>query len=774
MSPDTKPWVVPIRDARTRARHAKAWWIHLLLVGTLVALQASLPAETTARNLVYALVTLSGVLGTIVGIRLHRPRHARSWWYVAAGLGCWFVGTTCARLGSEGVAFWGFWLLILGYPVIAVGLFEMARARAPRHDRAGIIDAWTVALGLGLIVFVFLAQPSFESVPGLLASLQASAFPLGSILLLAGFVRVAVTPGTLTLSARLLFAALGLKLVADLLRTTGLVYGGGQPAWLDTVWLVAWACWGAAALHPSMIRTTEPGASSDTRLNRPRLLLLGLAAALPPAMLVVQHLLGQEIAVWPIAIGSLLIVALVLTRVGIALHRIAEVSQQANELQDQLAFEATHDALTLLPNRAHGLKLLEDALTRARRTRGTTTVMFLDLDGFKLVNDSLGHRAGDQLLRRIGERLQRAVRGSDQAIRLGGDEFVVVMETLTDAETALQVAGRLIATVSQPVHLGPQGTAHVGASIGIAQSTAGGTTAATLLNEADLAAYRAKRAGKGRAEVFDSDMREGLSSQERLAAELRGALDRDELVLHYQPVIDSVTGEVRGYESLVRWQHPTRGLMAPGDFLPLAETSELIADIDQWVLRSATAQLQRWVEERGFDRLVVAVNISPVTAARTRLVDDVAEALELSGLRPDRLVLELPERVLEDTGRTVVNLHRVRALGVSVSIADFGSGLGALARLAALPVNVVKIGRSALEVDTPLGSRLLQLMIQGAHAVGLSAVAEGVERDEQLAALRSLDCEMVQGYHIARPMTADDVPGFHYTQNEDRFSGLLR
>lgn len=192
------------------------------------------------------------------------------------------------------------------------------------------------------------------------------------------------------------------------------------------------------------------------------------------------------------------------------------------------------------------------------------------------------------------------------------------------------------------------------------------------------------------------------------------------------------------------------------------------------MLQRATAQLQAWVEERGFDRLVVAVNISPVTAARTRLVDDVAEALDHSGLRPDRLVLELPERVLEDTSRTVVHLHRVRALGVSVSIADFGSGLGALARLAALPVNVVKIGRSALEVDTPLGNRLLQLMIQGAHAVGLNAVAEGVERDEQLAALRSLDCEMVQGYHIARPMTADDVPAFHYSQNEDRFSGLLR
>jgi diguanylate cyclase (GGDEF)-like protein len=716
---------------------------------------------------------LAGVAATWVGLACNLPRETRPWRWVAAGISLWILGRVLLNLGDTPSAqVLADVTRLAAYPLVGIGLHGLARARSAGRGLAELIDAATVAAALALMIHVFLATE-------LLAATDLSAwetgvglsFLLGDVLLLAGFVRVAISPGSWHFATWLLLAALLFRVGGDVIRLGLPVYGIAVPAWNDALYLMVYVAVGSAALHPSMVRLTER-AERDRYWVPLRLTVAGISAMLPLVILIVQRQLGNEPSLVTGLVGLAVIVVLLLLRQQLAFDRVQEVKTQAVELRDQLAFEAAHDALTLLPNRSNGLVLIRHALERARREGGVVTVMFLDLDGFKQVNDTLGHRAGDQLLRRVADRLQRSTRGSDVAIRLGGDEFVLLLETLPDPRTALQVADRVIATVAQPVHLGPLGSARVGASIGIAQCLDGTADAETLLHEADVAAYRAKRQGKGRSELFDAALREELRSHERLAAELRRAIDGDELVLHYQPVIDSMSGAVRGYEALVRWQHPRLGLLQPGEFLPVAESFDVVCDLDRWVLHRATDQLHRWVTKDGFDHLVVAVNISISHAARTRLVDDVRDALAASGLRPDRLVLELPERVLDDLVRAVPHLQLVRDLGVSVSVSDFGSGVSALGRLASLPVNVVKIGRASLDLDSPLGDRLLKLMVQGAHAVGLNAVAEGVEHDEQLAVLRSLDCEMVQGFHIARPMPADEVVAYHHGQQHDRFSGL--
>ena len=396
----------------------------------------------------------------------------------------------------------------------------------------------------------------------------------------------------------------------------------------------------------------------------------------------------------------------------------------------------------------------------------------MDLDGFKLVNDTYGHRTGDQVLRLVAERLRGTVRAGDVAMRLGGDEFVVLLEDVVDADDAVAVAERLVVALAQPMQLAG-GAARIGASIGVALCHAGSTDADTLLNEADVAAYRAKAAGKGRAELYDESMRDEAAERAQLESILRTAIDDDELVLHYQPIINTHSGDVEGYEALVRWNRPGEGLLSPAQFLPLAETTDLICDLDAWVLERATAQVRAWSVLFGTPDLFVSVNVSMRYAARPRIVRDVRRALSESGIAPAQLVLEMGEGVLHDQERSVQHLHELRELGVAVSIDDFGASFNALSRLAEMPVDVVKIDRRYLDVDSAMSGRLLHLMIQGAHAVGLSAVAQGVEQDVQLATLRSLDCESVQGFHIARPMPADAAEVYHRDRIVDRFSGLI-
>ena len=451
-----------------------------------------------------------------------------------------------------------------------------------------------------------------------------------------------------------------------------------------------------------------------------------------------------------------------------SVEQIVGAFQAREALQDELAHQASHDALTGLPNRAETMRHLTAALLRGRREGRPVGLLFIDLDGFKAINDAHGHAAGDELLSEIARRLSAAIRGGDAVGRLGGDEFVVTVEN-TDAVTDLvRLAERIISAVSVPVRVGLDDGSDdvkqvsVGASVGVTMSSED-STADALLAEADTAAYRAKRLGRGRHEIFDDRLRAELAEQADMAVELRHALDRGDLRLHYQPVVSVSTGLLVGYEALCRWSRPGTGPVRPDIFIAVAEASSLVCDLGRWVLHEATSQLAYWQtrNEAGFgpDTVLptIAVNLSGRHLADPRVLDDVAAALSASGLAPQLLVLEITETVLTNDPRATVHLRELRALGIRVAIDDFGTGYTSIGALSTTPADILKIDRSFIASDDPGHHQLATLITRAAHTFSLRVVAEGIETPEQLARMRADGCEDAQGYLFSRPLPPEDV-----------------
>jgi diguanylate cyclase len=415
-------------------------------------------------------------------------------------------------------------------------------------------------------------------------------------------------------------------------------------------------------------------------------------------------------------------------------------------VQRVLAHQALHDPLTGLANRALFEDRLRQAMARVRRHGVATAVLFCDLDGFKLVNDTLGHAAGDELLGAVAERIAGVLRTQDTAARLGGDEFAVLCEDVTGTHHALAIAERVLAELRE---------IPVGASIGLAIAHDGTERPETLLREADAAMYRAKERGGGVAELFDAAMRGRAARRIELQEALRRGLDRGELRLHYQPRVQLATGEVVGVEALVRWQHPERGLLAPAEFLPVAEESGLIAPLGAWVIEESCRQAARWADaHHGPAPLSVAVNLTARQCAQPDLLSVVRGAVDASGIDPSGLRLELTEAaVLSDLEANVVLLRSLHELGLSLAIDDFGSGPSSVAALHRLPVDLVTVDRSVVGRlgAGGEGEAMLGAIVGLAHALGLSIVAEGVEAGEQAQRLRALGCHAGQGFFFARP-----------------------
>ncbi len=429
-------------------------------------------------------------------------------------------------------------------------------------------------------------------------------------------------------------------------------------------------------------------------------------------------------------------------------------------------WRARHDTLTELPNRAHLHELIDAELQQ--HDRGPVSVLFLDVDGFKDVNDSLGHEAGDDLLRQIAQRLTGVTRVGDTVGRLGGDEFVVLCRDC-DSTGAEALADRCRASIDRPFDLGGR-LVRLGVSIGIATAPGSRPTrvrSTDLVRDADLAMYAAKAAGRDRVHVFTADLRTAVQLRMRLGTELRDAIDGGQLELHYQPVIALPGGEVTGAEALVRWRHPELGLVPPGNFIPVAEQSELIGPLTRWVLGEACRQAAEWVR-RGLP-LIVGVNVSPAALAAGTLVDDVGEALRDSGLAPENLIVELTESSMaEDAQRAAAQFAALRVTGVEVAIDDFGSGYSSLGQLLNIPAGILKIDRSLVTgaPDRPSQSAAAIAAVVGlARAYGMRSLAEGVETAEQLALATELGCNHAQGFHIARPMPAGELEGWLATRS---------
>jgi diguanylate cyclase (GGDEF)-like protein/PAS domain S-box-containing protein len=427
--------------------------------------------------------------------------------------------------------------------------------------------------------------------------------------------------------------------------------------------------------------------------------------------------------------------------------------------EDDIRHRALHDPLTGMPNRALFMDRLQQAIERLRRRDASSAILFLDLDRFKLVNDSLGHEVGDELLAAAAPRLKQALRSSDTVARFGADEFAILLDEITGEHDAVEMAQRLASVFTRPFVLA--GTEHfVTTSIGIALAH-GGERAEDLLRDADAAMHRAKERGGARYELFDEGIRGRAISRLRVENDLRRALERDELTLDYQPIVALADRSLVGVEALIRWEHPERGRISPADFIPVAEENGLIEPIGRWVLDRACRQAAHWYRMRpDAAPLAMSVNLSAVQLGNRSLADTVAEALRTAGLDPACLSLELTESVMVGYADNLMDtLESLKGLGVRLVLDDFGTGYSSLGYLTRLPFDTLKVDRSFIDGlgSEPRDTAVTEAIVAMAHALSLRVVGEGTETERQVTELIRLGCDLAQGFHFARPMPAGEI-----------------
>jgi diguanylate cyclase (GGDEF)-like protein len=426
-----------------------------------------------------------------------------------------------------------------------------------------------------------------------------------------------------------------------------------------------------------------------------------------------------------------------------------------------LAQQATHDALTQLPNRRLFIQRLTEALEQGGRDRTLTAVLFVDLDLFKVINDSLGHVVGDQLLIAAGQRIRDNAGQGHLVGRLSGDEFTVLFSGLTTHDPAIEVADRIRTAFDQPFTIGLHDV-FTTVSIGIAFADAG-ETQADLIRHADIAMYRAKARGRARWEIFDPAMDVAARERQRLETDLRRALDRGELRVYYQAEVEIESGRLAGMEALVRWEHPARGLIPPAEFIAVAEETGLIVPIGRWVLFEACRQAKEWETKYSRDMpLMVSVNLSGKHLQQANLIQEIREVLDTTGIDPAHLIIEITETVAMAGAETTIEvLKRLKSLGVLLAIDDFGTGFSSLSYLKRFPVDLLKIDKSFVAGVANQGhdTAIVEAIIALGHALGLKVIAEGVETLDQLHELRSLGSELGQGYFFGRPMSDNAANG---------------
>jgi diguanylate cyclase (GGDEF)-like protein len=437
--------------------------------------------------------------------------------------------------------------------------------------------------------------------------------------------------------------------------------------------------------------------------------------------------------------------------------RLEQANTELTALKEQLGHQAYHDPLTGLPNRALFTERVAEVLSDRN---GEPAVLFLDLDDFKTINDTLGHAFGDELLRIVAERVRACVRRGDTPSRIGGDEFAVLLVSGTpDAEL---LAGRLVDSVQEPMLLGGR---HISlhASIGIARGDSGVQTADELLQNADVAMYSAKANGKRGYALYEPEMHQLVRRRHELSTALERAVEQNEIAVHYQPIIDFQTGRATAFEALARWRHPERGLIAPGEFVPLAVETGLMISIGQVVLRKACRQAAEWRKEAGLDSLSVTVNLAASELQNPSLVEEVATVLREYGLPPSCLSLEITESsAMLDPQVTIERMHALRGLGVRLALDDFGTGYSSLSHLSQFPIGIVKIAKDFVDRldDEASGVTFVDTMIRLAESLGLETVAEGIEHGHQAETLEGLKCTYGQGFHFAMPLEAAEVPEY--------------
>lgn len=437
---------------------------------------------------------------------------------------------------------------------------------------------------------------------------------------------------------------------------------------------------------------------------------------------------------------------------------------ERKRMEEQLLHDAFHDGLTGLANRTLFMDHLSLTIERSRRKNDTTfAVLFLDLDRFKLINDSLGHTEGDKLLKQIAVRLKSFLRPGDLVARLGGDEFTVLLSELADESDALRTAERIQEDLKVSFDLSGRNF-FISASIGIALASSGHNNAEDMLRDADTAMYRAKAKGKAQYQVFDQEMHKHALARLQLETEMRQALERKEFSLYYQPIIQLKTNELAGFEALIRWEHPTRGMISPLEFIPVAEETGLIHPLGKWILYESCRQLSEWQNENSsVANIAISVNLSSKQFLQSDLAEQVASTLNRTGLSPSSLKLEITEsHILENTARAIEMMNQLRALGVEISLDDFGTGYSSLSYLHQLPIDYLKIDRSFVSrmTESKENAEIVYTIIKLGQNLKMRVIAEGIETNEQLEQLKKLGCQYGQGYFFSKPLRAQTVDAF--------------
>ena len=527
--------------------------------------------------------------------------------------------------------------------------------------------------------------------------------------------------------------------------------------------------------HISRVRSLLAAPESDLTPDNPDLqaILATAPTTLLPALndVVTQYEAESSAQVarlkW-VEIGVLL--ATLLTLVLEAVFIFHPMERAIRSSRQKLVHDAFHDDLTGVPNRALFVRRLSRAIGKRQESeRAYFAVVFLDLDRFKTINDSLGHSVGDALLAAFCERLLRCVRPGDTVARLAGDEFTVLLEDMSSPEDALSVAERIERALEAPFSLAGH-SVHATASLGIVSSEEGYTTAEEVLRDADIAMYRAKVGGRAQHQLFSPEMREEVVQAMVFERDLRSAVPKGELEVHYQPIVSVAAAETVGFEALVRWRHAQRGLVSPADFIPIAEETGVIVDIDRWVLRQACAQLVIW-QAQFANPLTLNVNLTSQQLERPDFVEVVRKTLAETGFEAAQLHLEITESTLVNrTEEVIAALGQLESLGVELHIDDFGTGYSSLSYLQGFPADALKIDRSFVNklTQNAESARLVQTIVAMAHGLGLRVVAEGVETVEQLEHLRGLGCEYAQGFYFAKPLETDAVAEFLTLSSKER------
>ncbi|GLY05415.1 EAL domain-containing protein [Actinoplanes sp. NBRC 101535] len=664
------------------------------------------------------------------------------WLWIASLL---FLAGASLRVTVSGAGRLPDMLVIPGYLAAAYAFAGMlVRRRADRDDPAWI-DAVLVGVTFACLEWTYQIAPSFGDGDPPLLTVVTAFLPAIDVVLLLLIGQQFLSGGLRSPALWLLVPGIAGLLTADLIAAT-------HPGPAATLYASTCLMTGAATLHPSMRQLTRPSQALVRRLSRKRMVGLGFVLLVPVIVATVEPAGGP--------LDQNVRGVLVALLVGTVLLRVVRSNDSRARAENTVRRRATHDALTDLPNR----ELLSDTITawgeRATADQQEISLLFLDLDRFKMINDHWGHQVGDELLCAVAARLSANVRGSDLVCRIGGDEFVIALASPSHSILAESVATRALGLFTEPFTLSV-GDVVVSASIGVAKA-GGGAEAVELIRDADTAMYKAKDSGRNAYALFDTSLRDELRDRITLEQQLRGALARGELYAAYQPIVDVATGELDGFETLMRWEHPQLGLVSPLRFIPVAEETGLIVEAGTWLLRESAAQLAVWrAGRRPGDRpLHISVNVSVRQLTNRDLVAVVQDILTETGLPPGALWLEITESgVMEDIDTALATLDELRDLGVTMAIDDFGTGYSSLSYLNRLPVGIVKLDRSFINDVGRHGANesIVRAVLAMAAALNLRVVAEGVETELQRDWLCEQGCDLAQGWLFGKPLRASET-----------------